>query len=183
MVVFDKTGSSNTAETLQLAGERAAALGIRTALVATTSGATGLAATKALKGLDLVVVTHSTGFGKPGQQEIDPDKLDAIRSAGAAVLTATHAFGGVGRAVRRKFATYQVDEIIAQTLRLFGQGTKVAVEMAVMAADAGLAPIDEPVMAIAGTGRGADTALVLTPAHTQDLFELKVHEIVCKPRG
>ena len=36
--------------------------------------------------------------------------------------------------------------------------------------------------AIAGTGRGADTAVVLTPAHAQDLFELKVHEIVCKPR-
>ncbi len=182
MVVFDRPGSGNTSKTLELAAAKAAELDIRTALVATTSGATGLAAAEALGDLQVVVVTHSTGFSKPGQQEIDPDKRDAIRAAGAQVLTATHAFGGVGRAVRRKFATYQVDEIIAQTLRLFGQGTKVAVEMAVMAADAGLVPVDAPVMAIAGTGRGADTAVVLTPAHAQDLFELKVHEIVCKPR-
>ena len=101
---------------------------------------------------------------------------------GGVILTATHAFGGVGRAVRRRFNTYQVDEIIAQTLRVFGQGTKVACEIALMAADAGLIRTDEEVISIGGTARGADTALVVKPAHTHDFFELRVKEVLCKPR-
>jgi hypothetical protein len=76
-----------------------------------------------------------------------------------------------------------VDEIIAQTLGVFGQGTKVACEIALMAADAGLIRTDEEVISIGGTGSGADTALVIKPAHTHDFFELKVKEILCKPRG
>ncbi|MFH1928052.1 MAG: hypothetical protein ABIK79_07760 [Chloroflexota bacterium] len=54
--------------------------------------------------------------------------------------------------------------------------------MAPMAADAGLIRTDEEVIAIAGTGRGADTAVVLQPAHAQDFFNLRVKEIICKPR-
>jgi hypothetical protein len=182
MHVFDAVGANNTDKCLALAYQRAEELGIRHAVVATTSGATGLEAARTLRGIELVVVTHSTGFGRAGVQEAEQGRLDQIRETGARVLTATHAFGGVGRAVRRKFATVQTEELVAQTLRLFGEGTKVAVEIALMAADAGLVPIDRDVVAVAGTGHGADTALVLRPAHAQDLFDLKVREIVCKPR-
>ena len=161
MRVFERTGKVNTEETIELAAERGEELDIETYLVATTSGATALAAAERLEGRRVVAVTHSTGFGRPGVQEADPSLLARLAESDAELLTATHAFGGVGRAVRRKLKTFQVDEIIAQTLRLFGQGTKVAVEMALMAADAGLAPVDEDVIGIAGTGRGADTAVVL----------------------
>ncbi|MCP4680344.1 MAG: hypothetical protein GY854_33620 [Deltaproteobacteria bacterium] len=180
MHLFEQTGTENTGRTIDLAVERAGERGINSFIVATTSGRTGLEAARLL-GRYLVVVTHSTGFSKPGVQEIDPLLLEQIQKLGATVLTATHAFGGVGRAVRRKFNTFQVDEIIAQTLRIFGEGTKVAVEMATMAADAGLVPIDKDIVAIAGTGRGADTAVILQPAHTQDLFAVKIREIICKP--
>lgn len=70
----------------------------------------------------------------------------------------------------------------AHTLRLLGQGFKVALEISLMAADAGLISTWEEVLAIGGSNSGADTAVVLTPANAQDFFELKVHEIVCKPR-
>ncbi len=181
MHLFDKKGKENTEKTLSLAIERGGEREIETFVVATTSGRTGLEAARLLVGRNLVVVTHSTGFSKPGVQQIDPLLLEQIEKLGATVLTATHAFGGVGRAVRRKFNTYQVDEIISQTLRIFGQGTKVAVEMAIMAADAGLVPIDKDIIALAGTGSGADTAVILQPAHTQDLFDVKIREIICKP--
>lgn len=181
MRVFERKGEENTSETLELAAGRAEELGIGTFIVATTSGKTGLAAAKLLAGKRLVVVTHSTGFGKPGVQEADPHLIEESRKLGASILTATHAFGGVGRSVRRRFKTYQVEEIMAQTLRIFGQGTKVAVEIALMAADAGLAPVDEDVIAIGGTARGADTAVVLQPAHAQDFLSLQVREIICKP--
>ena len=97
-------------------------------------------------------------------------------------MTCQHAFGGVGRAVRKKLGTYELEELIAYTLRLFGEGMKVAVEIALMVADAGLVRTDEPVIAIAGTGKGADTAVVLKPANAQDFFDLQVLEILCKPR-
>lgn len=181
MRIYEKTGAENTDETLEMVRDRASGLGIEHVVVATTTGRTGSKAAWLFKGFQVVVVTHSTGFHEPGVQSMDPDLRREMEKNGARLLTTTHAFGGVGRAVRRKFRTYQVDEIIAQTLRLFGQGTKVAVEISIMAADAGLVPVDRDIIAVGGSGRGADTALVLRPAHAQDLFELKIREIICKP--
>jgi len=179
---FEHQGTTNTEAVLRLVAARAATLGITQVVVTTTGGITGVMAPDLLAGLKVIVVTHSTGFAEPGRQEVPAQVVEEIRSKGARVLTATHAFGGAGRAVRRQFSTYQADEIIAQTLRLFGQGTKVAIECSLMAADAGLISVHEEVISCGGTGRGLDTALVLHPSHTQTLFELRVLEILCKPR-
>ena len=100
---------------------------------------------------------------------------------GAKILTATHALSGVERAIRKRHETIMPLELIAHTLRLFGEGTKVCVEIAIMAADAGLVRTDEDIIAIGGTGRGADTAVVLRPVNSNDFFDLKVKEILCKP--
>jgi hypothetical protein len=62
-----------------------------------------------------------------------------------------------------------------------GEGTKVCVEITLMAADAGLIPVDKDIVAIAGTGRGADTALRIKPANTARFFDLKIKEILAKP--
>ncbi|MGD9046600.1 MAG: pyruvate kinase alpha/beta domain-containing protein [Anaerolineae bacterium] len=180
-VYYRRTGPMNTVRTLELAGARARALGIRKVLVATTSGATGVQAAEALAGLDVIAVSHSTGFGEPDTQELSAENRAAIEAAGVTILTCQHAFGGVGRAVRKKLGTYQLDEIIAYTLRTFGEGIKVAAEMALMAADAGLVRTDEPVLAIAGTGRGADTAAILQPTNAQTFFDLRFLEIICMP--
>ena len=97
------------------------------------------------------------------------------------MLTTTHLFSGISRAMRNKFNTYVIGDIIASTLKVFGQGMKVAVEITMMAADSGLARTDEDVIAIGGTGRGADTAVVLTPVNSNNFFDLKIKEILCKP--
>jgi len=181
-VYFPESGSANTERTLEIAKKRAEQLGIKTIVVASTSGETGVKAVKVFANYKVVVVTHAAGFPAPDLQELTQQNRAKILGRGGMVLTATHAFGGVGRAVRRRFNTYQVDEIVAQTLRVFGQGTKVACEIVLMAADAGLISTAEEVVAIGGTASGADTALVIKPAHTHDFFELKVKEVVCKPR-
>ena len=161
--------------------KRSEELGIKTVLVASSSGETGAEAAEFFKGYNVVVVTHSTGFVAPDKQELTPENRERIVKAGGKILTTTHAFGGLGRAIRRKFETYQYDEIVANTLRIFGQGTKVAVEIAIMAADSGLISVKEDVISVGGTGRGADTALVLKAANVQDFFDVKVHEVICKP--
>lgn len=180
--LFPRPGAENTEATLRIARKRAQDLGIKAVVVASTSGDTAVQAVQAFSGYKVVIVTHTTGLQSPDIQELTPENRARIVEKGGVILTATHAFGGVGRAVRRKFNTYQVDEIIAQTLRIFGQGTKVACEIALMAADAGLIRTDEETISIGGTGKGADTALVVKPAHTHDFFELSVKEVLCKPR-
>jgi hypothetical protein len=181
-ITFEKPGPRNTERTLEIAAKRAAELGVCHIVVATSSGRTGLLAARILKGRNVVVVTHSTGFMKPDFQELKPAMRRRIEALGAKVLTCQHAFGGVGRAVRKKLGTFELDEIIAFTLRTFGQGTKVAIEISLMAADAGLIPTREPCIAIGGTNGGADTAVLLQPTNAQTFFDLKIIEILAKPR-
>ena len=112
---------------------------------------------------------------------MDDETRRTLNDKGVRVLTCMHAFGGVGRGIRMKLNTYQVEEIMAYTLRMFGQGTKVAVELALMAADAGFVRTDEDVISIGGTVTGADTALLIRPANSSDIFNLKVKGVICKP--
>jgi hypothetical protein len=179
---FSRPGKKNTNDVLAAAAKRAGELSIKTILVATCSGKTALAALKAF-GADatIIAVTHVTGFVKPDFQELDAPSRHRLEKQGVTILTCQHAFGGVGRGIRKKLGTYQIDEIMAFTLRMFGQGTKVAIELALMAADAGLVRTDENIVSIGGTGEGADAALVIKPAHTANVFDLKVREIICKP--
>jgi len=178
---FSKPGKHNTERVLQIAEARAEELGIQSVVVATTTGQTGVRASEVFKGYNLLLVTHSTGFKEPNEQELTEENRKAIEANGGRILTCQHAFGGVGRAVRKKLHTYELEEFVAYTLRIFGEGMKVVCEIALMAADAGLIRVGEPVIAIAGTGRGADTAVVLRPAHVQTFFDMRVMEVLCKP--
>ena len=174
-------GEANTELTLLHAKERAESLGIHDIVVASTYGETGLRACEVFKGYNLVVVRHHTGFQGPGSQQMTDEAERVILASGAHILTSGHALSGVERAVRRKRGTIGPLELMADTLRIFGEGTKVCVEIIVMAADAGLIPMNKPVVAIAGTDRGADTALVVHPAHSNNFFDLYVSEVIAKP--
>lgn len=180
-VYFEQSGKAQTGRTLEVAAQRAREREVDQVLVATTSGETGLRALDFFPGGNLVVVTHSTGFVRPDFQQLPPDVRRRLEDAGARVLTCQHALGGVNRAVRKKLKTFQLDEIIAYTLRLFGQGTKVAVEIALMSADAGMISTSRPCISIGGTNEGADTALLLKAAHAQDFFDLRILEFLAKP--
>jgi hypothetical protein len=104
-----------------------------------------------------------------------------LAEKGITLITGSHALSGVERSVAAKHSGVYPVLLMADTLKLFGQGTKVAVEVTVMAADAG-ALSGKDIVAIGGSGRGADTALVLRPAHQNNFFDLRVREIICKPR-
>lgn len=180
-VYFEHPGIETTETTLQLAKRRAEELGIHKVVVASTTGDTAVRALGILKGLKVIVVTHVTGMREPNVQEFTEKNRQIVESQGGIMLTSAHAFSGLSAAMRQKFNTSVVGDIVANTLRLFGQGIKVACEIAPMAADSGLVRTDEDVISIGGTGHGADTALVLTPALSRNFFALKVKEILCKP--
>ena len=180
-VYFERPGRENTDEVLRIVGQRARELGIKTAVVASTGGDTAVQAVEALQGLRVIVVTHSHGFREPNTQEFTAENRQIVEGKGGVIFSATHLFAGISRAVRDKFNTYLIGDLTARTLKVFGDGMKVVIEISVMATDAGLVRTDEEVIAIAGTGHGADTAVVLTPVNSQNFFDIKVHEILCKP--
>jgi len=179
---FEKPGPKNTKDTLVAVSKRAKELGIKTVVLATTKGDTAFEALDVFgPEIQIVAVTHWTGYRGPNDQELSQEKRGELQSKGCAVFTGQHAFSGVGRSVREKFGTYQLGEIIANALKVFGEGTKVAIEVSLMAADAGMVRTGEDAIAIGGTGTGADTALVLQPVNSNKFFDLVVKEIICKP--
>jgi len=178
---FEKAGRSNTHQTLVAAFERAQILGIQEVVVASSRGETDLQAHDVFKECRLTVVTYHGGFEEPFESVMPSATRTDLLDKGIKVISATHALSGVERSVAKKHGGIYPALLIADTLRLFGQGTKVAVEITIMAADAGVLS-GKDVIAIGGTGRGADTALVLKPADQSSLFDLRIREIVCKPR-
>jgi hypothetical protein len=182
IVYFDRPGQQNTEEVFRIARKRAKELGIKTVLVASTRGETAVKAVEALSGLRVICVSHSHGFRQADTQTFTEENRKIVESKGGTILTTTHIFAGISRAVRNSFNTYIIGDIVASTLRVLGEGMKVVCEIAMMAADAGLVRTDEEVIAIAGTGKGSDTAVVLNPVNSQKFFDLKVKEILCKPR-
>jgi len=181
ILYYTEPGEGNTDRTLKAAKKRADELGIKDIVIASTRGGTGAKAVEVFRGYNVVVVTHSTGFSEPGTQELGAEAAEKIRKGGGKILTTGHVFAGAGRAIRSKFDTVTPAEVIAQTLRLFGQGMKVVVECASMAADAGLIPADKDIISVAGSSRGADTAVVIKPANSHRLFDMVVREIIAKP--
>lgn len=182
ILYHDLPGKENTEETLRAALERARALNVKDIVVASTTGATGVRACEVFKGFNVVVVTHHVGFREPGVPQLLKPNEEKINSLGGKIFTGIHGLSGVDRAIRTKWNTVQPVEIVADALRLFGEGAKVCVEIVIMAADAGLIPVDRDIVAIAGSGSGADTAFVVNPVHANNFFKMTVREVVCKPR-
>jgi len=182
-VYFSEGGPQNTDDTLELARVRAEVIGIRDIVVASYTGVTGAKAAQQFRDHNLIVVGGVVGFREPNQVAMRKENQTAIEDAGGKILYSGHAFGMLGRAAHKKFGAIQIDEVIAHVLRLFSQGVKVGCEIACMAADAGLIRSGAEVIAIAGSASGADTAVVLRASNTHSFFDMRVLEIICKPRG
>jgi hypothetical protein len=187
IVYYEKAGAQNTDDTIRLAVKRATELDIKYAVVASTSGETGLKAAKAFKGtgVKVIAVGHHVGFSRPGVREMEEPYVKELKAMGATIVEQTHALSGVERSITRRLGGASRVESIAEALRtLISVGTKVCVEISVMAADGGHVPVDgkTEIIAIGGTWNGADTACVILPAHANNFFDLHVLEIICMPR-
>jgi len=185
---YEELKKENTPTTFEAALQRGKELGINTFVIASTSGSTGVEASKAFYGQNLIIVSHSYGSREPDKWMFTDENLAVLKEKGVPIVTAAHAFGGITRAMNQMSiqgapTTYVIGDIVANTLRMFGQGMKVVVEIACMAADAGMVRCDTDIISIGGSGRGADTAVVLQPANSHRLFQTKIREIICKPKG
>lgn len=179
---FEKAGPQNTEKTLEIATNVAKERNIKYIVVASTFGDTGIKLAKMMQGSDIkvIVVTHNAGFKEEGVCELSDEKRKEIEKYGGIVLTQTMVLRGLGCAIRDKFG-YSEQEIVNATLRMFGQGIKVCAEISAMVCDAGIVPPSD-IVAVAGTGRGADTAVIIRANSSNKFFDIKIREILCKPK-
>ncbi len=180
---FESSGPKNTTRCLEIA-KQAALGGIKHVVVATTGGDTGGALAEKLvgTGANVVAVTHSAGFKAPSEQELSEKNRQRILKAGGKIYTGTILTHSLETSLATQFQGVYPTTLIAISLRRLGQGIKVVCEIVMEACDAGLIPENEEVLAVAGTGRGADTVAILRSAASKRFHELKVLEILAKPR-
>ena len=172
---FETAGLENTEETLRLAAERAKARGIKKIVLASTTGETARLAAERLDGtgIKIVVVPHQHGF--IGRQRFPAALIAELEQKGHRVHFGTMLFHTDG------FYGTTTPTVMAILLRTLCQGIKVGVEIILMATDGGCIDAGEKVIAITGTGRGSDTAVVAIAANSNKLYELHITEIICKP--
>lgn len=186
-IYFDSPGPANTADAAACAVARAAEAGCTTIVVASSTGSTALAFLPAVQkaGLRLVVVSHVYGFKTPGVWEFSAEAAATLKDAGATVIVGTHVLSGLERSFSRsaKVGGGSRTEAVAEALRkTVAVGLKVAVECVLIAADQGIINVEDEVVAVGGTGSGADTVCVIRPSHTASFFDLQVREIAAMPR-
>lgn len=176
VIYFEGLGPENTDVTFRLVQERLKSLGVKKLVLASTTGATARKAMDFFKGQDikLIVVPHQYDFRRdknPFPQEL----VETLRASGHQVHFGTMLFH-----TDDLYGT-SIPTIMANLLRCFSQGVKVCFEIVLMTTDAGLLDSGERVIAVAGTGKGSDTALVVQAASTQHIRNLRINEIICKP--
>ena len=183
IIYFEKGGEENTQTALAVALKYLDE-GKRHFVVATTRGVTGVKFAEALsgRGAGLVCVTHSAGFREPGKMELENANRAKIESLGGKIYAGTILTHSIETALMQKHQGIYPAYLIAQTLRLFSHGVKVGLEIVMEACDGGLLPEGEEVVAVAGSGSGADTVCLVRSAASKRFLDLHVLEIACKPR-
>jgi hypothetical protein len=182
---FEKAGPENTSQCLEIVKNTIRDFNYKHIVVASTTGSTGYLFAEALqnKDVNLIIVTHSYGFKEPNTTEISDEIKEKIIATGAKVYTGTMITHTLETALAKEFSGVYPTLLVAQVLRRFGEGPKVCCEIVMMAVDAGLIPEGEEVIAVAGTGRGADTVTIIRSAASKRFLNLRVLEILAKPRS
>jgi hypothetical protein len=183
---FEQAGYENTSDVVEIVFKRLKEGDIRSVVVASSRGETGLRVAKRMASdTNLVVVSSHPGYSAPGVWNFNLEILKELESLGCKVVKQSHILSGLERSFSSKFSGISHSEVLAESLRcLFGVGMKVAIECAIMAADSGAIPIEKTI-AVGGTsskaGAGADCAIVVWPSHFNNFFDFRVLEILAKP--
>ncbi|MCL2814518.1 MAG: hypothetical protein FWD23_07950 [Oscillospiraceae bacterium] len=182
MKIFEKISPENTPVAIKLAIEKAKEISTDIVL-ASSSGATAFAVLELASEMDYTgqIIAITSVWKSPGVNQLSDENRKKLTESGVILVTAGHALSGVERSLSGKFNGVYPVEIMAHTLRMISEGVKVCAEIGAMALDAGAIREPHAVVALGGTGRGCDTACVITPGYSAKIFDMRIHEILCKP--
>ena len=185
MQVFEHPGKENAGKALELALRKAIEIDAPAVVLPSGTGETGVLAAELAQELgykgQLVVVRTVSKAALSGGNKMPAAMKEMLESNGVKVVSCAHALSAGERGISGKFHGVYPLELMAATLRTFGQGMKVAFECAVMALDTDAIPYGMPVVSLGGNSYGVDTAVIMTPAYSADILETKIHEVLCKP--
>ncbi|MCK9555196.1 hypothetical protein M0R36_05215 [bacterium] len=184
LCLFEEPGEINTEKCIEIADDNLK-FGYKYIILATTSGTTAVKFGKHFKdkSVKIIAVTHSAGFEKPSVQQVSEKTKGEIKSLGVTMFTGTILTHSLETALSKKYSGLYPSQIIASTYRTICQGVKVCAEIVMEACDAGLAPESEEVIAAAGTGWGADTVCIVKSQASKRFLDLRILEILAKPRA
>lgn len=177
-VYFDKGGPDHTQATIEAAKRRAMELEPKPAavIVASTSGKTGSAAARAFEstGVRVLVVPFQAGT-EAGEKHGVADRTlkEQCERLGGTFIPDTPAY---------VFLDTTHPDIVA-AWRVVSQGFKVALQVAAICVDLDLVEAGTDVIALGGSGKGADTAVLLTAQSTENALKMNVKEIIAMPCG
>lgn len=183
---FEKGGPQNTERALEIAKKYADQFGIKDIVIASTTGTSAEKAAEIFNPEDynIMIVTHAYYFvNSTTRQEFPEEKLKSLKELGLRFHIGTHSMSGIERGIRLKKEAWQFVDLLAKMLGYhFSQGVKVCIEISATICDAGLIPdLEREIIAVGGTGRGADTVCLIKPAPTSDFKNLRVKAILAKP--
>jgi len=186
---FNYCGEVNTEKLLQIVKQWCTDCGFRNVVVASETGRSAVKALETFQdtNIEIVVVTHypATTWGPKGEIPIGlkrqeyKQNLKKLLDNGVKVVQGTRPFAPPTRSLNWNLT---LEGIVDKTLELFGAGTKIAIEAAVMATDAGEINENEEIITCAGTFKGLDTALLVKTSYSMNFFKnFEVKEIIAKP--
>jgi hypothetical protein len=173
IIYFDEGGEGNTEEALKLASARYAEGDIDAIVIASTFGATAIKAAQVFKnsGARLLIV----GEVLDGNQHPAPAICEQLEQDGHQVIW------GLPMGQMSAFTKDDSANLVAKAYKRISEGFKVVCEIVLIATSAGFLRPGAKVLAIAGTHRGADTAIVAFAGSYAEFDAFQILEVLCKP--
>ena len=178
-IYFEEGGEQYTEETLKASLKAAKELDIKTVIVASNRGVTGVKAAEMFKdtGIQVIVVGHQMGFPVPKVQQFKPENWERIENLGGVINLGTDVVTNSIR--RRQKLGHSPMSIVCQTL--ISQKVKVNVEIVAKACDAGQVMPGDRIISIAGSHRGADTSVMFLANDSPNILDIKPQMYIAFP--
>jgi len=190
---FDNCGAENTGEVIEAVTQRLEERDIKTVVVASSTGETAIKFAQGTRGAARVICvsdppsavakSESPGITSENRARLDSLCVEIIDYMPYASVAYSW------QAAENVFGVLDLLVVVFDAFRMVGgNGLKVAIEVGLMATNAGKVKAGEDVIAVGGTESGADTAVVLKTAFSQDIFAKdpskrpEVREILAMPR-
>lgn len=187
---FDEPGEGNTMLVIEAVSRRLKTDGIREVIVASTSGETAVQFAQELQDKAELICVSEAPYWQELKKEWSSLKQEyrrELEKRGVAIIDrAPYVFHSSVLEAARWHAV-SPERLVRETLYFYGQGMKVAVEVALMAVSCGYVAPYKDVIAVGGSGKGADTAIVLRTTYPPSLFDkdpakrLEIKEILAMP--
>jgi len=187
---FQNSGEDNSELVVEAVTKAVERGGIRDVVVSSTSGKTALTFARALKDEARIICVSESAFRSEWGWEypcMDEKNKEELEAMGVIVLDKVPYLLHGSIYESSKYSVPVPEITFRETLYAFGQGMKVAVEVVLTAVACGVLEPYKYVIGVGGSGKGADTAIILRSTFPATVFarekekRLEIREILAMP--